>query len=117
MKEKSNFMESNEGFTYIRRNHEERISQKLLTFILSTDISRFGSQVNRIVKKIKQNPDDEFDTEYVDVDHLMSMYVEQFKLHKKQLQKNIQKQFERWTEGERSGQHVECTVEKVTRIM
>ena len=50
---------------------------------MSTDISRFGSQVNRIVKKIKQNPDDEFDTEYVDVDLLMSMYVEQFKLHKK----------------------------------
>jgi len=34
--------------------------------------------LKRIIKKIKKDPADDFDTEYVDVDLLLGMYLEWF---------------------------------------
>ena len=42
--------------------------------------------VKRMIKKIKKDPSDDYDTEYVDVDILMTMYVDWFKSFKVQQQ-------------------------------
>ena len=57
---------------------EERASSKLLTFVLPTDMTKWNMTVKRIIKKIKKDPSDDFDTEYVDVDALLKMYADWF---------------------------------------
>jgi len=39
--------------------------------------------VKRIIKSIKKNEGDDFDTDYVDVDSLFNMYVDYFRQFKK----------------------------------
>ena len=36
---------------------------------------------------------DDFESDYIDIDILLSMYVEEFKLRKKTIQKNLSKEF------------------------
>lgn len=79
MKDRKNFQESKEGFTYMQQKIEERISSKLLTFVLPTDMTKWNMMVKRIIKSIKRNETDDFDTEYVDVDALLNMYVDYFR--------------------------------------
>ena len=63
----------------MQQKNEERVSQKLLTFVLPTDMTKWNMTVKRIIKKIKRDPNDDYDTEYVDVDQLLGMYVEWFR--------------------------------------
>ena len=63
----------------MQQKNEERISSKLLTFVLPTDMTKWNMTVKRIIKKIKRDPSDDYDTEYVDVDQLLAMYVEWFR--------------------------------------
>ena len=67
----------------MKRNLEERMTSKLLTFVLATDMTKWNMHVTRIVKKLKQDPNDDYDTEYVDVDVLLGMYLDWFKIYKK----------------------------------
>ena len=92
-KEKKNFQESKEGFTYMMQKTEERASAKLLTFVLPTDMTKWNMTVKRIIKKIKKDPADDYDTEYIDVDALLKMYIEWFTTFKKSQQKKLVKQF------------------------
>ena len=62
---------------------EERSSAKLLTFVLPTDMTKWNMTVKRIIKKIKKDPADDYDTEYIDVDALLKMYCEWFLVFKK----------------------------------
>ena len=96
-KEKRNFQDSKEGFTYMMQKSEERASNKILTFVLPTDMTKWNMTVKRIIKKIKKDPSDDYDTEYVDVDTLLNMYIEWFKTFKKTQQKKLVKQFQRVT--------------------
>ena len=79
----------------MKRNLEERMTSKLLTFVLATDMTKWNMQITRIVKKLKQDPNDDYDTEYVDVDVLLGMYLDWFKIYKKTQQKNLSKQIQR----------------------
>lgn len=94
-KEKRNFQESKEGFTYMLQKVEERFTSKLLPFVLPTDLTKWNLLVKRTIKKIKRDPGDEYDTEYVDVDTLLSMYIDEFRKFKKAQQKQLTKQFSR----------------------
>ena len=71
------------------QKHEERVSNKLLTFIQTTDQTKWNMMVKRIIKKIKRDPTDDHDTEYVDVDQLLTMYVNYFKEFKRAKQKKL----------------------------
>ena len=64
-----------------------------MTFILPTDMTKWKIGVKRMIKKIKKDPSDDYDTEYVDVDVLMTMYVDWFKSFKVQQQQKLMKQF------------------------
>ena len=36
-----------------------------------------------IIQKIKRDPSDDYDTEYIDIDTLLNMYVKEYRAHKK----------------------------------
>ena len=42
-------------------------------------MTKWNMMVKRIIKSIKRNETDDFDTEYVDVDALLNMYVDYFR--------------------------------------
>jgi len=54
-REKRSFLESKEGFTYVRQTSEERISSKLLNFLMPTEMTKWQMKIKRTLKKIKQN--------------------------------------------------------------
>lgn len=62
-------------------------------------MAKWNITVKRLIKKIKKDPSDDFDTEYVDIDALLGMYIEYFKLFKTQMQKRITTQFKRVTQA------------------
>ena len=101
----------------MKRNLEERMTSKLLTFVLATDMTKWNMHVTRIIKKLKQDPNDDYDTEYVDVDQLLSMYLEWFKIYKRTQQKNLSKQFQRVIRGNDQVGKAECSVDNVSSIM
>ena len=49
--------------------------------------------MKRIIKCRKKDPSDDYDTEYLDVDSLLNMYLEYFRAQKRKQQKALQKQF------------------------
>ena len=69
-KERKNFQESKEGYTYMALKSEEKIQHRLMgAFMSSTkDTNKWSIEIKRIIKKIKLHPQDDFDTEYVDID-------------------------------------------------
>ena len=94
-KERRNFQESKEGFTYMMQKNEERITSKLLPFQQPSDTTKWNSSVKRIIKSLKKNESDDFDTDYVDVDALLNLYVEYFKQLKQKQQTRLKKHFMR----------------------
>jgi hypothetical protein len=52
----------------------------LLVWISETDIlAKWNPKIRRILKKHKKDDMDDFDTEFVDFDQLLSMYIEEFR--------------------------------------
>lgn len=96
-RERKNFQESKEGYTYMQLKSEERITQRLMGIFMSTtkDLNKWSIDIKRITKKIKLNASDDFDTDYVDIDQLMQLYMENFKQTKAEQQRNIFKKLSR----------------------
>lgn len=65
------------------QKNEEKCSVKLLTFVNPQEMQKWIMTIKRIVKTLKRNPNDDFDTDYVDVDSLLNMYMESFRMFKK----------------------------------
>ena len=59
------------------------------------DTNKWSIEIKRITKKIKLNPSDDFDTEYVDIDQLLHLYVENFRNYKYDTQRTLLKKFGR----------------------
>jgi hypothetical protein len=59
------------------------------------DLNKWSIEIKRITKKVKLNPNDDFDTEYVDIDQLMQLYMENYKSVKAEGQKNVLKKLTR----------------------
>lgn len=74
---------------------EERISSKLLTFIPAQEQGKWSNKIKRNLKKTKVNDLDDFDTEFIDIDTLLSMYNTEFREAKRQNQDKIKKNFAR----------------------
>ncbi|CDW81151.1 UNKNOWN [Stylonychia lemnae] len=93
--DKDHFIESKDGITYVRVTHEEIITTTLMNWFNDQDSRKWFHKVRRNVKKIKTNPLDDFETDYIDTDVLLNMYCEEYKTKRKQNQKNLSKEFMR----------------------
>ena len=71
-------------------------------------------EVRRIIKSIKRDPSDDFDTEYVDVDTLLNMYMNQFKEYKQKNQKDLRSKFKNVPTNEQ--QRTEISAEKMQEL-
>lgn len=83
MRYKSNFIESNEGFSYIAKEDEEKITMPLLSFCEPAEKTGASRVINTIVKQIKLNELDRVDSEFIDIDELLKVYVGAFQAARK----------------------------------
>jgi hypothetical protein len=75
---RSALIESKEGFTYILKEAEEKITSLVLKFAEANEKINAERLLLSIVKKLKLNPQDSTDAEYVDVDELLKILVQAF---------------------------------------
>jgi len=54
---------------------------------------KFSPKIRRLLRKIKTNELDDFDLEFIDIDLLMQMYIDEFKSFRKSTVKRIQKTY------------------------
>lgn len=58
-------------------------------FLPETELQNWTIKVRRSCKKIKLHEMDDFDTDFIDVDVLLGMYVDEFKTYKRELTKKL----------------------------
>ena len=80
MREKKQLIESKEGFTYVTTLAEQNVSARLLNFVPARDAAKWHVIMNSCLKKIKLDQMDEFQTEFIDVDLLLNLYMQQYTL-------------------------------------
>ena len=56
-------------------------------------MAKWSMKIRKIQKKMKQLPTDDFDTEFVDIDAVLIMYMEEFRSSKRVMQKRLAKLF------------------------
>jgi hypothetical protein len=74
--QRKTWLESKEGYTYVPIKVEDKIARCVLAFLPSTDMSVWSVNIRRYVVKIKYREEDEFDTDFLEVDSLLGMYTE-----------------------------------------
>mgnify|MGYP006950275434 CR=1 FL=1 len=72
---RESFLESKEGFTYITKESEEKITVILLKFCEANERINATRLIASMIQKIKINPMDREDTEYIDIDDLLKVYL------------------------------------------
>jgi hypothetical protein len=76
-KHKENFFESSDGRTFVKRDKEESVTQRLIQpFSSPQEMIRLQKAIGGSLKRLKKDPLDKVDTEYVDVDETLNCYVE-----------------------------------------
>lgn len=94
VRSRESFYDSKDGITYMKLSYEENATQSLMTWFGEVENRKWFSKIRRAMKRIKVNPNsEEQEQEYIDVDALLDMYFEEFQLKKKQILKDLQKEF------------------------
>mmetsp|Transcript_16847 Transcript_16847/g.16097 ORF Transcript_16847/g.16097 Transcript_16847/m.16097 type:complete len:279 (+) Transcript_16847:1881-2717(+) len=93
LRERESLLESKEGNTFVKVVVEEASTPFLMFWFTEQDQRKWFHKVRRNVKKMKTTSLDEFESEYIDVDLLLHMYLEEFKAKKKANQKALTKAF------------------------
>ena len=115
-KDRKAFVDSKEGYTYIKSQQEARQTQKVMNFLYGEkdrDIPRWLKQVKTIIRKIKINPADEQEVDFVDVDALLKLYMQEYFALRKKIQKNIIFEFKNFM----SSTDEDICVEQVNSIL
>lgn len=90
--ERASFLESNEGYTYVPFCYVDSMTQRLLhSFINQKQLSKWSTRIKNFIKRVKLQETDDNDTEYVDVDILMSEFMEEYKTAKVMFCKELTK--------------------------
>lgn len=73
--QREHFLESAEGFTYIPYRYQDAISKRLLTpFVSDRQYSKWTSRIKQFIRRTKLTETDDADSEYIDVDILISQF-------------------------------------------
>lgn len=95
-KDRKGFFESKEGRSYVKLPYEDRQSAKILDYLYqdgSRDKGRWTQMTRKNTRLIRQNPLDESETEFIEVDVLMAQYMEDYKRLRKDIQIRIKMAF------------------------
>ena len=77
----------------MRVQSEDRISTKLLVFLAPTETVKWANKIKTNIKKIKASPIDDFDTDFIDIDVLLNMYIHEFREAKYEIQQKLMKKW------------------------
>lgn len=91
-KDRRAFFESDEGHTYVKMVHQQKHSLKLLNFLYcekDRDTVRWSTMVKACIKKIRISSLDTNETEFVDLDYVFNLYLDEYKMLRKENQKDI----------------------------
>ena len=97
--DRDEFVESTEGMTYVRVKHHDKVAGKILPMIRGPcgDLQKWNLKVRRLVKRIKNKQGSEAD--YLDLDQIVGMMLEEYKNQRRLFQRDLQKQFVRQMEA------------------
>ena len=73
---KTEWLESKEGFTYIPKPVEDKISQKMMSIVPPSEIGRWNKSITVELRKMKADPEEKFESDFIDLDKLFHMYME-----------------------------------------
>ena len=89
--DRTGWVESPDGVTYVRFDKEEEFSKAALDWMASSEAKKFTNKVRKYVKKMNEHGVGEI--EYIDMDSLMSAYMDEFLLKKSKNKKVLTKGF------------------------
>lgn len=83
------FVESREGYTYVRVKHHDKISSKIINLIRGPcgDLQKWNLKIRRMVKKIKNKQGTEQD--YLELDLIIQMMMDEYKNQRRLYQKDL----------------------------
>ena len=96
--DRAHFLESAEGMTYVRVKHHDKVAGRILPLIRgpSGDLQKWQLKVRRKVRRIKNKQGTEAD--YLDLDDVTGMMVEEYKSQRGLYGRDLKKQFLRQME-------------------
>lgn len=97
--ERANFVESREGGTYVRTKHHDAAAKKIFAMIRGPcgDLQKWNLKIRRQIVKIPNKDGSEGD--YLDLDSILGMMLDEYKSQRRLFQKDLQKQFLRQLES------------------
>jgi hypothetical protein len=91
-KERKEFLESPEGFTYVPWRMHDQFWQRLMSgFAEKKHQTKWAAKIRQQVRKTKLNEADEHETEFIDVDLLLSEFLSEFMAAKANYRKGLLK--------------------------
>jgi hypothetical protein len=84
-----------------------------MTWFTEQESRKWFHKIRRNLKRFKAKPDDDFESEFVDVDILLDLYVEEYVTKKKQNLKELQKEFMRQYAGRKDGTFSTDEIDKI----
>ena len=90
------FLESREGMTYVRVKHHDKVVKEILPLIRGPqgDTQKWNLKIRRLVKRIT-NEERKIEADYLDVDMVLGMMIEEYKTQRRQNQRDLNKAFMR----------------------
>jgi hypothetical protein len=82
-KDRKGFVESKEGFTYIKCTYEQRQTAKVMSYLYGENLAQrdmvsWSKSIKFAVRKQKLNATDEQETDFIDIDYLITLYVTEY---------------------------------------
>lgn len=69
--------------------YEEETTQSLMTWFEEKENKKWQHKIRKISKRYKANVTDDFETEFIDIDSLLDLYIEEYQTKKKLNLKNF----------------------------
>jgi hypothetical protein len=88
-------MESKDGITYLKVVLEEPVTSVLMSWFGEQENRKWFHKIRRNLKRLKAKPEDDFESEFIDLDILLDLYIEEYVAKKKANLKELQKEFMR----------------------
>lgn len=81
-KDSRSFMDSPQGYTYVKQLTEQRQTLKVMGFLygdLPRDSEKWTKKIKSQITKVRENKLDENETDFIDVDLVLSYYLEEYR--------------------------------------
>lgn len=110
---RESFTDSKDGFTFMKLQFEDTATSVLMTWFGEQENRKWFHKIRRNMKKYKAQATDDFETEYIDVDVLLDLYIDEYSTKRKANLKELQKEFMKQYANRKDGTFATDEVEKI----